>query len=244
MADLLELRGLHARYGAGEVLKGLDLRVADGEIVTLLGANGAGKSTTLRAISGLVPNVSGAILLDGASIVGRKPEAIVRLGISHVPEGRRIFPGLTVRENIALGASNRTGVGRRALAREVEEMFGLFPDLERLKDALGWTLSGGQLQMVAVARGLMARPRLLLLDEPSLGLAPRIVQQVFRMVADIRARGTTVLLVEQNAHVALSVADRGYVLETGRLLTSGRPDELWGNPQVRAAYLGGLAETA
>jgi branched-chain amino acid transport system ATP-binding protein len=241
---LLELGGLVARYGAGDVLKGLDLHVDEGEIVALLGANGAGKSTTLRAISGLVPHVAGTIALDGSSIRGRKPEAIVRLGISHVPEGRRVFPGLTVRENITLGASNRKGVPRRALEREVDEMIGFFPDLERLQHALGWTLSGGQLQMVAVARGLMARPRLLLLDEPSLGLAPRIVQQVFRIVTDIRARGTTVLLVEQNAHVALSVADRGYVLETGRLLVSGRPDELWGNPQVRAAYLGGLAETA
>jgi len=240
---LLELRGLVARYGAGDVLKGIDLHVDEGEIVALLGSNGAGKSTTLRAISGLVPNVAGSILLAGQPILGLKPEAIVRRGISHVPEGRRVFPGLTVRENITLGASNRKGVGRRDLQQEVDAMFAFFPDLERLQHALGWTLSGGQLQMVAVARGLMARPRLLLLDEPSLGLAPRIVQQVFNIVAEIRSRGTTVLLVEQNAHMALSVADRGYVLETGRLLVQGRPDELWGNPQVRAAYLGGLAET-
>jgi len=238
---LLEITGLTARYGAGDVLKGIDLSVDEGEIVTLLGSNGAGKSTTLRAISGLVPNVAGAITLAGASILGLKPEAIVRLGISHVPEGRRVFPGLTVRENITLGASNRKGVGRRALSAEVDEMFAMFPDLRRLEHALGWTLSGGQLQMVAVARGLMARPRLLLLDEPSLGLAPLIVQQVFRIIADIRARGTTVLLVEQNAHMALSVADRGYVLETGRLLVSGKPADLWNDPQVRAAYLGGLA---
>ena len=238
---MLEIAALHARYGAADVLKGLTLEVKEGEIVSLLGSNGAGKSTTLRAISGLVPNVSGAVRLAGQPILGLKPEAIVRLGISHVPEGRRIFPGLTVRENIALGASNRRGVGRRQLAGEVDEMFGSFPDLLRLEHALGWTLSGGQLQMVAVARGLMARPRLLLLDEPSLGLAPLIVQQVFRIVADIRERGTTVLLVEQNAHMALSVADRAYVLETGRLLVSGRPDELWNNPQVRAAYLGGPA---
>ena len=243
MTMLLELRGLVARYGAGDVLKGIDLHVDEGEIVALLGSNGAGKSTTLRAISGLVPNVAGSILLAGQPILGLKPEAIVRRGISHVPEGRRVFPGLTVRENITLGASNRKGVGRRDLQQEVDAMFAFFPDLERLQHALGWTLSGGQLQMVAVARGLMARPRLLLLDEPSLGLAPRIVQQVFNIVAEIRSRGTTVLLVEQNAHMALSVADRGYVLETGRLLVQGRPDELWGNPQVRAAYLGGLAET-
>ncbi len=238
---LLEITGLVARYGAADVLKGLDLSVDEGEIVTLLGANGAGKSTTLRAISGLVANVQGSVKLAGQDILGLKPEAIVRLGISHVPEGRRVFPGLTVRENIMLGASNRKGVGRRALESEVDDMLGHFPDLRRLEHALGWTLSGGQLQMVAVARGLMAKPRLLLLDEPSLGLAPLIVQQVFRIIADIRARGATVLLVEQNAHMALSVADRGYVLETGRLLVQGKPDELWNDPQVRAAYLGGHA---
>ena len=238
---LLEISRLVARYGAGDVLKGLDLAVEEGEIVALLGSNGAGKSTTLQAISGLVGHVSGAIGFAGRPILGLKPEAIVRLGISHVPEGRRVFPGLTVRENIALGASNRRGVPRRQLAAEVDAMLGFFADLGRLELALGWTLSGGQQQMVAVARGLMARPRLLLLDEPSLGLAPLIVQQVFRIIADIRARGTTVLLVEQNAHMALGVADRGYVLETGRLLVSGRPEELWNDPQVRAAYLGGAA---
>lgn len=236
---LLELSGLRARYGAADVLHGLDVTVEEGEIVALLGANGAGKSTTLRAISGLVPQISGTVRFAGQSLLGLGPERIVRLGVAHVPEGRRVFPGLTVRDNILLGASNRKGVGRRALERETDEMLEYFPDLRRLERALGWTLSGGQLQMVAVARGLMARPRLLLLDEPSLGLAPLIVQQVFRIVADIRARGTTVLLVEQNAHMALGVADRGYVLETGRLLVSGKPDALWADPQVRAAYLGG-----
>lgn len=238
---LLEIEGLTARYNAGPVLHGLSLSVAEGEIVALLGSNGAGKSTTLRAISGLVPRASGSIRLGGAELLGRKPEAIVRLGISHVPEGRRIFPGLTVRENIELGASNRRGLARRTLGQEVDGMLTLFPDLRRLERALGWTLSGGQLQMVAVARGLMAQPKLLLLDEPSLGLAPLIVQQVFRVVESIRERGTTVLLVEQNANMALSVADRGYVLETGRLLVSGAPDALWSDPKVRAAYLGGLA---
>ena len=241
---LLELAGLSARYGAAEVLKGLDLVVNEGEIVALLGSNGAGKSTTLRSISGLVPTLSGMLNFAGQSLIGMKPEAIVRLGIAHVPEGRRVFPGLTVRENILLGGSNRRGVARRVLEAETDEMFGLFPELKRLEHALGWTLSGGQLQMVAVARGMMAKPRLLLLDEPSLGLAPLIVQQVFRIVAEIRKRGTTVLLVEQNAHMALSVADRGYVLETGSLLVEGQPAELWNNPDVRAAYLGGKKAAA
>ena len=241
---LLEIEGLHARYGAVEVLKGLSLHVEEGEIVALLGSNGAGKSTTLRSISGLVPSLSGKLDFAGQSLVGMKPEGIVRLGVAHVPEGRRVFPGLTVRENILLGGSNRRGVGRRVLEAETDEMFGLFPELKRLEHALGWTLSGGQLQMVAVARGMMAKPRLLLLDEPSLGLAPLIVQQVFRIVTEIRKRGTTVLLVEQNAHMALSVADRGYVLETGSLLVEGKPDELWNNPDVRAAYLGGKTVAA
>ena len=236
---LLEMEGLVARYGAADVLKGLTLEVAEGEIVALLGSNGAGKSTTLRSVSGLVPNLSGRLSFDGQSLIGMKPEAIVRLGVAHVPEGRRVFPGLTVRENILLGGSNRRGVGRRELEREADGMLAFFPVLGPLEHALGWTLSGGQLQMVAVARGLMAKPRLLLLDEPSLGLAPLMVQQVFRIIAQIRERGTTVLLVEQNAHMALSVADRGYVLETGSLLVSGRPEALWNDPEVRAAYLGG-----
>ena len=177
----------------------MSLRVERGEVVTLLGSNGAGKSTTLRAISGLVRPAAGEILLDGQSLVGLGPEAIVRRGIAHVPEGRRVFPGLTVRENIMLGASNRGRVAKRQLVAEADQMFDLFPDIRKFADSLGWTLSGGQQQMVALARGLMAQPRLLLLDEPSLGLAPVIVQQVFSIIAEIRRRGTTVLLVEQNA---------------------------------------------
>ncbi|MEP9367656.1 ABC transporter ATP-binding protein [Xanthobacter sp. VNH20] len=241
---LLEIKGLTARYTASDVLKGLNLTVNEGEIVALLGSNGAGKSTTLRSISGLMPNTSGEITFAGTSILGMKTGAIARLGIAHVPEGRRLFPGLTVRDNILLGSSNRSGVSRAQLEREADEMFAFFPDLQRLEHAYSWTLSGGQMQMVAVARGLMAKPRLLLLDEPSLGLAPKIVQQVFRIIAQIRERGTTVLLVEQNANMALSVADRGYVLEAGALLVSGKPDELWNNDQVRAAYLGGFAASA
>jgi branched-chain amino acid transport system ATP-binding protein len=211
-------------------------------VVTLLGANGAGKSTTLRAISGLAKPTSGDILFDGKSIVGLGPEAIVRMGISHVPEGRRVFPGLSVKENIMLGASNRRA-STSEISREAEAMFDLFPDIRKFSGALGWTLSGGQLQMVAVARGLMAKPRLLLLDEPSLGLAPVIVQAVFRIISEIR-RTTTVLLVEQNARMGLSVADYGYVLETGRIVLGGKPDELWGNEAIRAAYLGGHAKVS
>ena len=234
---LLEINDLVVRYGEIEALRGVSIKVEEGQVVTLLGSNGAGKSTTLRAISGLAKPTSGDILFDGKSIAGLGPEAIVRLGISHVPEGRRVFPGLTVKENIMLGASNRR-VAKSQLSREADAMFDVFPDIRAFADKLGWTLSGGQLQMVAVARGLMAKPRLLLLDEPSLGLAPVIVQTVFRIIGEIR-KDTTVLLVEQNARMGLSVADFGYVLETGRLALGGKPDELWGNEAIRAAYLGG-----
>jgi branched-chain amino acid transport system ATP-binding protein len=237
---LLEIRDLVVRYGEIEALRGISLGVDEGQVVTLLGANGAGKSTTLRAISGLAKPAAGDILFDGKSIAGLGPEAIVRMGISHVPEGRRVFPGLTVKENIMLGASNRK-VAASQLSREADAMFDLFPDIRSFSSALGWTLSGGQLQMVAVARGLMARPRLLLLDEPSLGLAPVIVQAVFRIISEVR-RNTTVLLVEQNARMGLSVADHGFVLETGRIVLGGKPDELWGNEAVAAAYLGGHAK--
>ena len=237
---LLDIRDLIVRYGEIEALRGVSLKVEQGQVVTLLGANGAGKSTTLRALSGLTRPASGDILFDGKSIVGLGPEAIVRLGISHVPEGRRVFPGLTVKENIMLGGSNRRA-SKAELSREADAMFDLFPDIRSFSNALGWTLSGGQLQMVAVARGLMAKPRLLLLDEPSLGLAPVIVQAVFKIISEIR-RATTVLLVEQNARMGLSVADYGYVLETGRIVLGGKPDQLWGNEAIRAAYLGGHAK--
>jgi branched-chain amino acid transport system ATP-binding protein len=239
---LLDITDLNVRYGEIEALRGISFSVAEGQVVTLLGANGAGKSTTLRAISGLAKPSSGDIRFDGKSIGGLGPEAIVRLGISHVPEGRRVFPGLTVKENIMLGGSNRRA-SAADLAREADAMFDLFPDIRKFSGALGWTLSGGQLQMVAVARGLMAKPRLLLLDEPSLGLAPVIVQAVFRIVGEIR-RTTTVLLVEQNARMGLSVADHGYVLETGRIVLGGKPDELWNNEAIRAAYLGGHGKPA
>ncbi len=235
---LLEINDLSVRYGEIEALRSVTIAVGEGNVVTLLGSNGAGKSTTLRAISGLVAPASGEILFEGRSIAGLGPEAIVRRGISHVPEGRRVFPGLSVRENIMLGASNRREA-TSAIRREADEMFELFPDIRPFADALGWTLSGGQQQMVAVARGLMAKPRLLLLDEPSLGLAPVIVQAVFRIIAEIRRRGATVLLVEQNARMALKVADYGYVLETGRLALGGKPDDLLRDESIANAYLGG-----
>jgi branched-chain amino acid transport system ATP-binding protein len=238
---LLELRNVSSAYGSVEALRGVSLHVEKGEIVTLLGANGAGKSTTLRTISSLIKPTSGEIWFEGQRIDPLAPEQIVRMGISHVPEGRRIFPGLTVKENIMLGSTARGHLSKQAMADGVEEMFGIFPDIKRFADALGWTLSGGQQQMLAVARGLMAKPKLLLLDEPSLGLAPVIVQQLFATIREIHARGTTILLVEQNAHMALSVAARGYVLETGSMTVEGTTSQLLDNEEVRAAYLGGHA---
>jgi branched-chain amino acid transport system ATP-binding protein len=238
---LLEIDGVVAGYGKVEALRGLSMHVDAGEIVALLGANGAGKSTTMRVVSGLVRATSGTVRFDGHDLRGLGPEAIVRLGIAHVPEGRRVFPGLTARENILLGGSNRRRVPRAVLQADSERMFGIFPELRPFADALGWTLSGGQQQMVAIARGLMSQPKLLLLDEPSLGLAPLVVQQVFRVIAGIRQQGTTVLLVEQNANMALGIADRGYVLEAGRLVIEGAPAQLFDNEEVRAAYLGGRA---
>ena len=239
MPPLLELRNVQSSYGNVQALKGISLHVEQGEIVTLLGSNGAGKSTTLRSISGLVPPNGGEILFNGKSINRTAPEEIVRLGIAHVPETRRIFPGLTVKENIMIGTSARGRLPRGQMASEVEEMYDIFPDLKRLSDALGWSLSGGQQQMLAVARGLMSKPKLLLLDEPSLGLAPIIVQQLFATMRTIRDKGMTILLVEQNAHMALSIADRGYVLVTGKLTVEGTPTQLLNNEEVRAAYLGG-----
>ena len=235
---LLEIADLSVNYGEIEALRGVSFTIDEGTVVALLGSNGAGKSTTLRTISGLIAPRAGRILFDGKPIAGLGPRAIVKLGVAHVPEGRRVFPGLSVRENIMLGASNGAA-SNAAIRREADAMFDLFPDIRPFADKLGWTLSGGQQQMVAVARGLMAKPRLLLLDEPSLGLAPVIVQAVFQIIGEIHQRGATVLLVEQNAHMALKVADWGYVLETGRLALGGDPATLWSDERIRDAYLGG-----
>jgi len=235
---LLELSDVHAAYGNVRALRGISLEVREGEIVTLLGANGAGKSTTLRSISGLMRPSRGSIAFDGAPIHRRRPEALVGLGLAHVPEGRRVFPGLTVQENLRLGAATRSDLD--GIAADLEKMLVLFPDLRRLRHTLGWKLSGGEQQMLAIARGLMARPRLLLLDEPSLGLAPILVRSMFESIREInRTLGTAVLLVEQNASMALTVAGRGYVLEGGRVLLSGSAAELLDDAAVREAYLGG-----
>jgi branched-chain amino acid transport system ATP-binding protein len=235
---LLEVRDLGVGFGEIDALRGVSFTPEEGAVVPLLCFNGAGKSTTLRAISGLVAPRSGSILLDGKPIAGLSPRAIVKLGVAHVPEGRRVFPGLTARENIMLGASNGNA-SSAAIRREADAMFDVFPDIKRSANSLGWTLSGGQQQMVAVARGLMAKPRLLLLDEPSLGLAPVIVQAVFQVIGEIHKRGTTVLLVEQNARMALKVANWGYVLDSGRLALGGDPTTLWSDERIRDAYLGG-----
>lgn len=233
---LLEIRGLIVGYGAVRVLHGIDLRVDRGEIVTLIGCNGAGKSTTLRSISGLLRPGAGSIFFDGAAIGGVAPHLLVRRGIAHCPEGRGVFPQLTVEENLDLGAFVRRDRG--AVKEDLEKALELFPRLrERFRQMAG-TLSGGEQQMLAMARAMLARPRLLLLDEPSLGLAPQIVQTIFRVIREINAGGTTILLVEQNAHMALQTAHRAYVIEVGRITMEGPAAELEKSEEVRKAYLG------
>lgn len=233
---LLEIRDVDAHYGQIQALRGLSIAVRRGEIVTLLGANGAGKTTTLRSISGLVRPTTGAIFFEGQPIDRWTPSRIVGNGISHVPEGRQIFAGLTVLENLRLGTYPRKDKG--AIAADLARVYDLFPRLrERLKQKAG-TLSGGEQQMLAIGRGLMANPRLLLLDEPSLGLAPRLVQEIFKIVRAINETGTTVLIVEQNANMALSIAHRGYVLITGRVALADTSDRLRENEDVKRSYLG------
>jgi branched-chain amino acid transport system ATP-binding protein len=231
---LLRIADLEAGYGAIVALRGVCLEVRPGEIVTLIGSNGAGKSTLLRTVSGLIRPRMGSVCFDGRDITALRPERIVGLGVCHVPEGRRIFANLSVLENLQMGGYVRRG----GEAASLERVLALFPRLrERLKQA-GGTLSGGEQQMLAIGRALMAQPRLLLLDEPSLGLAPRLVQQIFEIVKTINADGTTVVLVEQNAHQALRIATRAYVLETGSLVLEGSAAELAADPRVRRAYLG------
>ncbi|MDO8348811.1 MAG: ABC transporter ATP-binding protein [Planctomycetota bacterium] len=236
--SLLEVRDLHVHYGAISVLHGVSLRVATREIVTLIGANGAGKSTTLRTLSGLVRARSGTVVFDGQPIAALPPHEIVRLGLGHVPEGRMIFANLTVRENLLMGAYLQHD--RAAIARELEYAFNLFPRLLERERQIAGTLSGGEQQMLSIARALMGCPRFLMLDEPSLGIAPLLVKAIFQKIVEInRERGITVLLVEQNANLALEVAHRGYVMETGRITLENTSAALRADPQVRAAYLGG-----
>jgi branched-chain amino acid transport system ATP-binding protein len=235
--SLLEVENLVARYGRITALAGISLHVDEGEIVALIGANGAGKTTTLRAISGLVRPASGRIIFAGTDLQGRPPHAIVRLGIGHSPEGRRVFPRMTVRENLELGAFTRSS--KLEVADDTEHVLATFPRLrERLGQQAG-TMSGGEQQMLAIGRALMGRPRLLLLDEPSLGLSPLLVQTIFGVIRDINARGTTILLIEQNATQALAVANRGYVLEVGAVTHEDSSANLTASPAVQAAYLGG-----
>jgi branched-chain amino acid transport system ATP-binding protein len=231
---MLEIRDLHAYYGNIHALKGISLTVGEGEIVTLIGSNGAGKCTTLKSISGLVPPRSGEVLLQNKRISGRPAHKVAELGVAQSPEGRHVFPRMTVLENLRMGAF----VHGKVDPADLDRVFGLFP---RLKERIGQnagTMSGGEQQMLAIGRALMARPRLLLLDEPSMGLSPILVEQIFAILQDINKQGTTVLLVEQNALMALTVASRGYVMQTGKITLSDRADRLLRNDQVRKAYLG------
>jgi branched-chain amino acid transport system ATP-binding protein len=233
---MLRVDGLNVYYDAIHALQGVSFTVGKGEMVTLLGANGAGKSTTLKTISALLKPRGGKIELEGKPLDGLPAHEIVRLGVAHVPEGRRVFPRLSVLENLQTGAYTRPA---RAIAGDVERVFALFPRLKERMHQKAGTLSGGEQQMLAIGRGLMARPRLLLLDEPSMGLAPILVEQIFATVQEINKEGVTVLLVEQNAAMALAICHRGYVMETGKIILEGTSAELTGNEKVRQAYLGG-----
>ncbi|MFB9432911.1 ABC transporter ATP-binding protein [Streptoalloteichus tenebrarius] len=233
---MLELSDVTVHYGRIRALSSVSLSVAEGEVVTLIGANGAGKTTTMRAISGILPLSSGRILFDGRDISRLRADLRVVRGICQAPEGRGVFPGMTVRENLEMGCYTRKD--RKNVAADFERVFALFPRLAERRDQAGGTLSGGEQQMVAIGRALMARPRLLLLDEPSMGLAPRFIQQIFHIITEINEQGTTVLLVEQNARQALSRAHRAHVLETGSIVRSGTGAELLADPSVKEAYLG------
>ncbi len=234
---MLKIDNIDVYYGAIHALKGISLEVNEGEIVTLIGANGAGKSTTLRTISGLLKPKAGSITFLGQSIVGVRAHEIVKKGISQVPEGRRVFAEMTVMENLDLGAFVRKD--KAGIQQDLKHVFELFPRLEERKNQSAGTLSGGEQQMLAMGRALMSRPKLLLLDEPSMGLAPLLIKEIFNIIVDINKCGTTVLLVEQNANMALSIANRAYVLETGRITLSGKAQDLAASEDVRKAYLGG-----
>jgi branched-chain amino acid transport system ATP-binding protein len=234
---MLKVDNINVYYGAIHALKGISVEVNQGEIVTLIGANGAGKSTTLRTISGLLKPKTGQILFEGQNIAGTAAQNIVKLGISQVPEGRRVFAHMTVLENLDLGAYLRSD--SKEIKADMDNVFSRFPRLAERRSQLAGTLSGGEQQMLAMGRALMSRPRILLLDEPSMGLAPLLVKEIFSIVKDINETGTTILLVEQNAHMALSIANKAYVLETGRVTLSGDAKELAASEEIRKAYLGG-----
>jgi branched-chain amino acid transport system ATP-binding protein len=234
---MLKVRELKVNYGAIDALKGISLEVQQGEVVTIIGGNGAGKSTLMKAISGLEPAAGGEIRFEGNDITRLPPHKRVPLGVAQSPEGRQVFPDQSVRDNLLLGAYHRDAKPDE-LEREIEEQFTIFPRLKERQDQAAGTMSGGEQQMLAMARALMSKPRLLLLDEPSLGLAPLIVKDIFRVIVAVKQRGMTILLVEQMANQALGVADRAYVLETGRITMEGTGRELLANPKIREAYLG------
>ncbi|MCH6264783.1 ABC transporter ATP-binding protein [Neobacillus citreus] len=234
---MLKVNDINVFYGNIQALKGISLEVKEGEIVTLIGANGAGKSTLLKTLSGLQRPKSGTIEYLGETISTKAPQAIVKAGISHVPEGRRVFSNMSVEENLELGAYTRKDAS--GIRKDMEKVYELFPRLLERRKQLSGTLSGGEQQMLAMGRAIMAKPKLLLLDEPSMGLAPLIVKQIFNIIEQINKEGTTVLLVEQNANMALSVADRAYVIETGRIQISGTAAELQASEEIKKAYLGG-----
>lgn len=233
---MLKIEDLEVSYGAVQALRGISMEVNDGEIVSLIGANGAGKTTTLHAITGLVPIRSGSVIYDGHDLRKTDPSRIVTMGLAHVPEGRQVFTRMTVAENLAMGAYFRKD--KKAIADDLERVYARFPRLKERAKQLAGTLSGGEQQMLAVGRALMSRPKLLMMDEPSLGLAPLVVRDIFSIIQEINKQGVTILLIEQNANMALKIADVGYVLETGRITLTGSGKELLSNDAVRAAYLG------
>ena len=235
---ILEVKDLQAGYGEIQVLKGIELSVNEGQIVTLIGANGAGKTTTLRVISGMIRKIKGLVLFAGEPIVGLSPHVITRKGLVHIQEGRGIFTRLTVMENLRMGGYTRND--EEGIKKSLEAAFDLFPRLQERHKQMGGTLSGGEQQMLAVARALMAEPKLLLMDEPSLGLAPLLINETFKLITRINEKGISILLVEQNARKALQLAHRGYVLENGKIALAGDPQDLLNNPEVKKAYLGNI----
>ncbi len=237
--SILKVDDINVYYGSIHAIKGISFEVRRGEIVTLIGANGAGKSTTLNTISGLLRTQTGGISFLGKDISKTPAHRLVEMGLAQVPEGRRIFLNMTVRENLELGAFTRVDQTPEVLEKDLEKIYGLFPRLGERHRQVAGTLSGGEQQMLAMARGLMCHPRLLMLDEPSMGLAPILVEEIFSIIADLHAQGATILLVEQNARMALSIADRGYVLETGKIVTTGTGRDLLNSPDIKKAYLGG-----